>query len=129
MGLPAGAAAEEVGGGDTPALICSSLMPAGRATPAEGGYRLSGRWRYASCCEHCDWALLGAMVATSNGGASAGGGCVLSPEEARGQGPNRRRGARGTRGTGAGGGGGVASGPPAQRSRGDIPLSGPRATA
>src|SRR5262249_9329674 len=43
-------AAQEVWHGDTAALICSSLMPAGRATPAEGGYRLSGRWRYASCC-------------------------------------------------------------------------------
>jgi len=60
-------AAQEVWRSDTCVLICSSLMPAGRATPAEGGYRLSGRWRYASCCEHCDWALLGAMVATDGG--------------------------------------------------------------
>jgi 3-hydroxy-9,10-secoandrosta-1,3,5(10)-triene-9,17-dione monooxygenase len=65
-------AAQEVWRSDTSALICSSLMPAGRATPAEGGYRLSGRWRYASCCEHCDWALLGAMVATGNGGPAEG---------------------------------------------------------
>jgi 3-hydroxy-9,10-secoandrosta-1,3,5(10)-triene-9,17-dione monooxygenase len=65
-------AAQEVWRSDTSALICSSLMPAGRATPAEGGYRLSGRWRYASCCEHCDWALLGAMVATGNGGPPEG---------------------------------------------------------
>ncbi len=65
-------AAQEVWHGDTAALICSSLMPAGRATPAEGGYRLSGRWRYASCCEHCDWALLGALVVTGNGGPPEG---------------------------------------------------------
>jgi 3-hydroxy-9,10-secoandrosta-1,3,5(10)-triene-9,17-dione monooxygenase len=65
-------AAQEVWRSDTSALICSSLMPAGRATPAEGGYRLSGRWRYASCCEHCDWALLGAMVAPGNGGPPEG---------------------------------------------------------
>ena len=65
-------AAQEVWRSDTSALICSSLMPAGRATPAEGGYRLSGRWRYASCCEHCDWALLGAMLATGNGGPPEG---------------------------------------------------------
>jgi 3-hydroxy-9,10-secoandrosta-1,3,5(10)-triene-9,17-dione monooxygenase len=65
-------AAQEVWRSDTSALICSSLMPAGRATPAEGGYRLSGRWRYASCCEHCHWALLGAMVATGNGGPPEG---------------------------------------------------------
>jgi 3-hydroxy-9,10-secoandrosta-1,3,5(10)-triene-9,17-dione monooxygenase len=65
-------AAQEVWHSDTSALICSSLMPAGRAAPAEGGYRLSGRWRYASGCEHCDWALLGAMVATGNGGPPEG---------------------------------------------------------
>jgi 3-hydroxy-9,10-secoandrosta-1,3,5(10)-triene-9,17-dione monooxygenase len=65
-------AAQEVWRSDTSVLICSSLMPAGRATPAEGGYRLSGRWRYASCCEHCDWALLGAMIATGNGGPPEG---------------------------------------------------------
>ena len=65
-------AAQEVWRSDTSVLICSSLMPAGRATPAEGGYRLSGRWRYASCCEHCDWALLGAMVATDGGGLPEG---------------------------------------------------------
>ena len=65
-------AAQEVWRSDTSVLICSSLMPAGRATPADGGYRLSGRWRYASCCEHCDWALLGAMVATDGGGPPEG---------------------------------------------------------
>ena len=72
MALLDNRAAQEVWHSDTSALICSSLMPAGRATPVEGGYRLSGRWRYASCCEHCDWALLGAMVATGNGGPPEG---------------------------------------------------------
>ena len=65
-------AAQEVWGEDTSTLICSSLMPAGKATAVDGGYRLSGRWRYASCCVHCDWALLGAMVAGSNGGPPEG---------------------------------------------------------
>ena len=61
-------AAQDVWGGDTTRLICSSLMPAGKATVTEGGFRLSGRWRYASCCSHCDWALLGGMVAADGGG-------------------------------------------------------------
>jgi 3-hydroxy-9,10-secoandrosta-1,3,5(10)-triene-9,17-dione monooxygenase len=65
-------AAQEVWGEDTSVLICSSLMPAGRATAIDGGYRLSGRWRYASCCVHCDWALLGALVASADGGAPEG---------------------------------------------------------
>jgi 3-hydroxy-9,10-secoandrosta-1,3,5(10)-triene-9,17-dione monooxygenase len=57
-------AAQEVWGRDGSVLICSSLMPAGKAVRAPGGYRLSGHWKYASCCEHCDWALLGGLVAT-----------------------------------------------------------------
>jgi 3-hydroxy-9,10-secoandrosta-1,3,5(10)-triene-9,17-dione monooxygenase len=60
-------AAQEVWGHDDSTLICSSLMPAGRATATEGGFLVGGHWKYASCCEHCDWALLGAMVAMDGG--------------------------------------------------------------
>jgi 3-hydroxy-9,10-secoandrosta-1,3,5(10)-triene-9,17-dione monooxygenase len=38
-------------------------MPAGQATRVEGGFRLSGRWKYASGCRHCGWAFLGGLVA------------------------------------------------------------------
>jgi 3-hydroxy-9,10-secoandrosta-1,3,5(10)-triene-9,17-dione monooxygenase len=55
-------AAADVWGKDDTTLICSSLMPAGKAKPAEGGFRISGTWKYASGCEHCEWALLGCMV-------------------------------------------------------------------
>ncbi len=65
-------AAQEVWGRDTSTLICSSLMPAGKAVATTGGFRLSGRWKYASCCDHCDWALLGAMVTSDGGGLSEG---------------------------------------------------------
>jgi 3-hydroxy-9,10-secoandrosta-1,3,5(10)-triene-9,17-dione monooxygenase len=65
-------AAKDVWGKDSSTLICSSLMPAGKAVPAEGGFRLSGRWKYASCCDHCDWALLGGMVTADGGGPPAG---------------------------------------------------------
>ena len=71
-------AAEEVWGRDKNVLICSSLMPAGKAVAVANGYRLSGRWRYASCCAHCDWALLGALVATA-GGAPPEGRIFLLP--------------------------------------------------
>jgi 3-hydroxy-9,10-secoandrosta-1,3,5(10)-triene-9,17-dione monooxygenase len=56
-------AAQEIWGADTAVLICSSTMPAGTATVVDGGFQLSGHWRYASGCEHCGWALLGGMVA------------------------------------------------------------------
>jgi len=65
-------AAQEVWGGDNTTLICSSLMPAGKATVVDGGYRLSGHWRYASGCAHCDWVLLGALVASLSGGPPEG---------------------------------------------------------
>jgi 3-hydroxy-9,10-secoandrosta-1,3,5(10)-triene-9,17-dione monooxygenase len=65
-------AAQEVWGNDSSTLICSSLMPAGKAVPTAGGFRLSGRWKYASGCDHCQWALLGAMVAPEGGGPPAG---------------------------------------------------------
>ena len=59
-------AAQEVWGRDNSVLICSSLMPAGKAAAVPGGFALSGRWKYASGCAHCDWALLGAMVTLSD---------------------------------------------------------------
>ncbi len=55
-------APQEVWGKDRSTLICSSLAPTGKAVPAEGGYRLGGRWQYSSGCDHCDWALLGAVL-------------------------------------------------------------------
>jgi 3-hydroxy-9,10-secoandrosta-1,3,5(10)-triene-9,17-dione monooxygenase len=55
-------AAEEVWGGDNSTLICCALRRSGTATQAEGGFRLAGRWRYASGCAHAGWALLGAAA-------------------------------------------------------------------
>lgn len=62
LGLIDDRVAQEVWGNDDNILICSSTMPAGKASAVGGGFRLSGHWRYASACEHCDWALLGGMV-------------------------------------------------------------------
>jgi 3-hydroxy-9,10-secoandrosta-1,3,5(10)-triene-9,17-dione monooxygenase len=64
LGLIDDRAAQEAWGSDNAVLLCSSTMPAGTAKPVEGGFRLSGRWRYASGCEHCGWAMLGGMVHT-----------------------------------------------------------------
>src|SRR4029078_8146425 len=55
-------AEQDIWGGDNATLICSSLMPTGVAKPVDGGFRLSGTWKYASGCEHCAWAFLGAAV-------------------------------------------------------------------
>jgi 3-hydroxy-9,10-secoandrosta-1,3,5(10)-triene-9,17-dione monooxygenase len=66
LGVMDDRAAQEVWGNDTASLICSSTMPAGKAIAMDGGFRLSGHWRYASGCEHCGWALLGGMVHVDN---------------------------------------------------------------
>ncbi len=39
------------------ATVCGSYAPSGQATLAEGGYRLSGAWHFASGCNNADWAL------------------------------------------------------------------------
>ncbi len=62
LGLIDDRVAQEVWGSDTKTLICSSTMPAGKAIVVDRGFRLTGHWRYASGCEHCDWALLGGLV-------------------------------------------------------------------
>jgi 3-hydroxy-9,10-secoandrosta-1,3,5(10)-triene-9,17-dione monooxygenase len=66
LGLIDDRLAAEVWGRDPSVLACSSTMPAGKATAVDGGFRLSGHWRYASGAEHCEWALLGGMVHTES---------------------------------------------------------------
>src|SRR2546430_11096814 len=45
---------EVVGGG--------AFAPLGRATVVDGGYRVPGRWPFASGCEHCAWLMGGSVV-------------------------------------------------------------------
>jgi alkylation response protein AidB-like acyl-CoA dehydrogenase len=35
--------------------ICGSSQPAGTAEPVAGGFRINGRWPFASGCMHADW--------------------------------------------------------------------------
>jgi 3-hydroxy-9,10-secoandrosta-1,3,5(10)-triene-9,17-dione monooxygenase len=61
-------AQEDVWTTDGPdALIGTSFVPVGRVEPAEGGWRLSGDWAWASGIEHCQWVLLGGVVHTEDG--------------------------------------------------------------
>jgi 3-hydroxy-9,10-secoandrosta-1,3,5(10)-triene-9,17-dione monooxygenase len=49
--------------GDNPdTLVSSSFQPVGKVTPAEGGFRISGRYTYSSGSSHCDWAVVGGIV-------------------------------------------------------------------
>jgi resorcinol 4-hydroxylase (FADH2) len=44
------------------ALACGSYAPATKATRTEDGYRLSGRWSFASGCDNAQWALCAALL-------------------------------------------------------------------
>ena len=48
-------------------LAPAALSPNGVAVPAEGGFRLSGRWQWGTGIMHADWVIVGAR-ATSDGG-------------------------------------------------------------
>lgn len=46
--------------------VASSVAPAGRAEILDGGYRVTGRWPFASGCDHADW-MFAFCVATRGG--------------------------------------------------------------
>jgi 3-hydroxy-9,10-secoandrosta-1,3,5(10)-triene-9,17-dione monooxygenase len=60
-------AQREVWGEDSAVLISSSYAPTGTIEPADGGYRISGRWSFSSGCDHCEWVFLGGFVPTPEG--------------------------------------------------------------
>ena len=66
VGLPAGFLPDEAvgqilaGGRVPPAAI--AIVPGGSATPVAGGYRLTGRWPFASGVRHAEWLTAGVMV-------------------------------------------------------------------
>lgn len=57
-------AQQDLYGPGTDVRTSSSYHPWGKAEKVAGGVILNGTWRFSSGCDHCQWALLGAMVAT-----------------------------------------------------------------
>lgn len=52
---------------DGPDVVCGgAFAPQGTAEEIPGGYRVSGRWSFASGCQHADW-LFGNCVVTRDG--------------------------------------------------------------
>ncbi|HEY5209359.1 MAG TPA: acyl-CoA dehydrogenase family protein [Stellaceae bacterium] len=61
-------AQHEVWDDDPDALIAGSLLPAGNKTEkVDGGYRLSGKWPFASGIHHANWALVGEIGEVADG--------------------------------------------------------------
>jgi resorcinol 4-hydroxylase (FADH2) len=50
------------------ALVCGSYAPATRALVVPGGYKLTGRWSFASGCDNSDWALCAALLPPAGDG-------------------------------------------------------------
>jgi alkylation response protein AidB-like acyl-CoA dehydrogenase len=52
--------------------LCGSGQPAGVAQPAPGGFRVSGRWPFASGCKHAEWMAGFCIITDDNGDPVAG---------------------------------------------------------
>jgi alkylation response protein AidB-like acyl-CoA dehydrogenase len=61
-------AQREVWGEDPTAMSCASLVPTGTGERVAGGVRVTGRWPFASGCDHAQWAILGTLVGAKDGG-------------------------------------------------------------
>ncbi len=53
---------------DGPVVLAPAMIaPNGRAEPADGGYRLDGRWQWGTGVMHADWVMAGGLIATEDG--------------------------------------------------------------
>lgn len=75
----------DVWGADPDALIGSPYATTGTAIRVDGGYRLSGHWRFSSGCHLCSWTFLGANLPVEGQEASqamgASAAALLLPRE------------------------------------------------
>lgn len=62
--FPAQAQAEFFAGGRMP-LAPAPLAPTGKAEPVDGGYRVSGRWEWATSINHSNWILVNGIDSAS----------------------------------------------------------------
>lgn len=60
-------AQQAVWGEDTSVRLSSSYAPTGKATVADGGFTLEGRWSFSSGSAHATWVLLGGLVFNEEG--------------------------------------------------------------
>lgn len=68
LGLFGEAAQEDIFGKQPYIIAPGALAPNGKATPVDGGYRVTGRWQWGTGIMHADWAMFGALVPLEAGG-------------------------------------------------------------
>ncbi|MBI5320561.1 flavin-dependent monooxygenase [Bradyrhizobium sp.] len=56
------AAQRDVWDDNPDAVACGSYAPAAKAVSADGGWRLTGRWAFASGCDNAQWSLCAALL-------------------------------------------------------------------
>jgi resorcinol 4-hydroxylase (FADH2) len=73
-------AQKDVWGNNPDALVCGSYAPITKAVIDGDGYRVSGRWSFASGCDRADWALCAAVIPSANDPAIAAPAFMLVPK-------------------------------------------------
>jgi resorcinol 4-hydroxylase (FADH2) len=61
-GLFPAEAQRDIWGSNPEATLCGSYAPVNEARPDKGGFRLTGRWSFASGCDNAQWALCAARL-------------------------------------------------------------------
>ena len=59
--------AREVFGRNPDVLVAGTWPPLGEAIVVDGGYRATGRWPFASGCQHAEWLQAGCRIIDSDG--------------------------------------------------------------
>jgi len=65
--------------GDLNSITGGFAAPVGRATPVEGGLRVSGQWQWGSGIQHCTWIGGGCMLVDESGAVSPRHDGLVSP--------------------------------------------------
>src|SRR3546814_2361173 len=61
--------------------IAGAFNPPGTAIPVEGGYRVTGKWPYASGIRHADWGQWGIKIVHADGTVVPGNFCYIPAAE------------------------------------------------
>ena len=72
-------AQHDVWDADPDAVLCGSYAPAGKAEVVENGYKLTGRWLFASGCDGAQWAVCASLLSPGADGKPVGPAFFLVP--------------------------------------------------